>query len=37
VGHVPDQVTLPYGVMARLDAAAPSLELVEPGVAPSRA
>lgn len=32
VGHVPDQVTLPYGVAARLDAAAGTLELLEAGV-----
>jgi muramoyltetrapeptide carboxypeptidase len=32
VGHVPDQVTLPYGVAARLDAQAQTLELLEPGV-----
>lgn len=32
VGHVPDQVTLPYGVAARLDARARTLELLEPGV-----
>jgi muramoyltetrapeptide carboxypeptidase len=32
VGHVPDQVTLPYGVSTRLDAAARTLELLEPGV-----
>jgi muramoyltetrapeptide carboxypeptidase len=33
VGHVPDQVTLPYGIEARLDATARTLELLEPGVA----
>jgi muramoyltetrapeptide carboxypeptidase len=33
VGHVPDQVTLPYGVEARLDAGARTLELLESGVA----
>ncbi|HSK10975.1 MAG TPA: LD-carboxypeptidase [Vicinamibacterales bacterium] len=33
VGHVPDQVTLPYGIEARLDAAARTLEVLEPGVA----
>lgn len=33
VGHVPDQVTLPYGIEARLDAAAGTLELLQPGVA----
>jgi muramoyltetrapeptide carboxypeptidase len=32
VGHVPDQVTLPYGVDARLDASARTLVLLEPGV-----
>jgi muramoyltetrapeptide carboxypeptidase len=32
VGHVPDQVTLPYGIEARLDAEARTLELLEPGV-----
>jgi len=32
VGHVPDQVTLPYGARARLDAGAKTLELLEPGV-----
>jgi muramoyltetrapeptide carboxypeptidase len=32
VGHVPDQVALPYGIEARLDAAARTLELLEPGV-----
>ena len=32
VGHVPDQVTLPYGVEARMDAGARILEDVEPGV-----
>jgi muramoyltetrapeptide carboxypeptidase len=32
VGHVPDQVTLPYGVEARLDAGAKTIELLEPGV-----
>ncbi len=32
VGHVPDQVTLPYGVMARLDAGAGTLTLLEAGV-----
>jgi muramoyltetrapeptide carboxypeptidase len=32
VGHVPDQVTLPYGVEARLDAGARTLELLESGV-----
>lgn len=33
VGHMPDQVTLPYGIDARLDASARTLELLEPGVA----
>jgi muramoyltetrapeptide carboxypeptidase len=32
IGHVPDQVTLPYGVEARLDAGAGTLEVLEPGV-----
>jgi muramoyltetrapeptide carboxypeptidase len=32
VGHVPDQVTLPYGVEARLDTGAKTLELLESGV-----
>ena len=32
IGHVPDQLTLPYGIKARLDAAARTLELLEPGV-----
>jgi muramoyltetrapeptide carboxypeptidase len=32
VGHVRDQVTLPYGVMARLDAGAGTLTLLEAGV-----
>ena len=32
VGHVPDQVTLPYGATARIDAGAGSLEILEPGV-----
>ncbi len=32
VGHVRDQVTLPYGVEARLDATALQLELLEPAV-----
>jgi muramoyltetrapeptide carboxypeptidase len=32
-GHIPDQVTLPYGVEARLNAGAGTLELLEPGVA----
>jgi len=32
IGHVRDQVTLPYGIRARLDATARTLELLEPGV-----
>ncbi len=32
VGHVSNQVTLPYGVGARLDAGAGTLEVLEPGV-----
>jgi len=32
VGHVPDQVTLPYGVSARLDASEGALALLEAGV-----
>jgi muramoyltetrapeptide carboxypeptidase len=32
VGHVRDQVTLPYGVEARLDAGKRTLEILEPGV-----
>lgn len=32
VGHIPDQVTLPYGIKARLDARARTLELLESGV-----
>ena len=32
VGHVPDQVTLPYGIEAVLNARARTLELVEPAV-----
>jgi muramoyltetrapeptide carboxypeptidase len=32
IGHIPDQITLPYGITARLDAAARTLELLEPGV-----
>ena len=32
VGHVPDQVTLPYGVEARLNAGARTLEVLAPGV-----
>jgi muramoyltetrapeptide carboxypeptidase len=33
VGHVRDQVTLPYGIDARLDAGAGTLELLQAGVA----
>jgi muramoyltetrapeptide carboxypeptidase len=32
VGHVRDQVTLPYGAAARMDAGAGTLTLLEPGV-----
>ncbi len=32
VGHVPDQVTLPYGAMARIDAGAKTLEILQAGV-----
>jgi muramoyltetrapeptide carboxypeptidase len=32
VGHVPDQVTLPYGIDARLDAGAKTLDVVAPAV-----
>jgi muramoyltetrapeptide carboxypeptidase len=32
VGHVPDQVTLPYGAMARVDAGAGTLEVLQAGV-----
>ncbi|MBI2407421.1 MAG: LD-carboxypeptidase [Gemmatimonadetes bacterium] len=32
VGHVADQVTLPYGVAARMDASAGTIELLEAGV-----
>ena len=32
VGHVPDQVTLPYGARARMDAGAKRVEVLEPGV-----
>jgi len=35
VGHVPDQVTVPYGVRARMDAGARTLEVLDPG--PARA
>jgi muramoyltetrapeptide carboxypeptidase len=35
VGHVPDQVTLPYGIEARMDAVAGTLDLLQPGVGPS--
>ena len=33
VGHVPDQLTLPYGVRARVDAQSGTMELLEAGVA----
>jgi muramoyltetrapeptide carboxypeptidase len=33
VGHVPDQVTLPYGVNARLDARQLTMEVLGPAVA----
>jgi muramoyltetrapeptide carboxypeptidase len=33
VGHVPDQVTLPYGVEARLNAGAKTLDVLRSGVA----
>jgi muramoyltetrapeptide carboxypeptidase len=33
LGHVPDQVTLPYGIEARMDAGARTLEVLEPSVA----
>ena len=33
VGHVPEQVTLPYGIKVRLNARAGTLELLQPGVA----
>jgi len=33
VGHVRDQVTLPYGVIARLDAGARTVDVLEPAVA----
>ncbi|HEY3384548.1 MAG TPA: LD-carboxypeptidase [Vicinamibacterales bacterium] len=33
VGHVPDQLTLPYGIEVRLNARARTLELLQPGVA----
>jgi muramoyltetrapeptide carboxypeptidase len=32
VGHVPDQVTLPYGATARIDAGAGTLEILQSGV-----
>lgn len=32
VGHIPNQVTLPYGIKARLDAKRRSLEILEPAV-----
>jgi len=32
VGHVPDQVTLPYGIRARLDAGARTLEVLQAAV-----
>jgi muramoyltetrapeptide carboxypeptidase len=32
VGHVPDQVTLPYGLTARIDAGAGTLEILQSGV-----
>ena len=32
-GHIPDQVTLPYGIDARLDAGARTVELLRPAVA----
>lgn len=32
-GHVPDQVTLPYGISVRLNARARTIELLQPGVA----
>ena len=31
VGHVPDQVTLPYGARARIDAGAGTIEILQPG------
>jgi muramoyltetrapeptide carboxypeptidase len=37
VGHVPDQVTLPYGIEARMDAGARTMEIVEAAVAYSGA
>lgn len=33
VGHVPDQVTLPYGIEARMDATGTTMELLGPAVA----
>ncbi|MBN1594389.1 LD-carboxypeptidase, partial [candidate division FCPU426 bacterium] len=32
VGHIADQVTLPYGVLARMDAGRRTLAILEPGV-----
>jgi muramoyltetrapeptide carboxypeptidase len=32
LGHIPNQITLPYGVRARMDAGSCSLEVLEPGV-----
>lgn len=32
-GHVPDQVTLPYGIKVRLNARARTIDLLQPGVA----
>lgn len=32
IGHIPNQVTLPYGIQARLDAKSKSLEILEPAV-----
>jgi muramoyltetrapeptide carboxypeptidase len=32
VGHVADQVTLPYGATARIDAGAGMLEILQSGV-----
>jgi muramoyltetrapeptide carboxypeptidase len=34
VGHIADQFTLPYGVQARMDAAARTMEIIEPAVSP---
>jgi muramoyltetrapeptide carboxypeptidase len=33
VGHIPDQLTLPYGVRVRMDARAKTLSVIESGVA----